>query len=122
MQVSHEAIYLALYDPRRRAAIDRALTQRLRTGRPVRQPKGARSRPGAESSDRISYARVCSKGRDLAGQVRALKEAECARIYVEQIGTREKFRPATTPPSATCARPTPSPSPCSTGSAATWSS
>ncbi|MFF7082170.1 transposase [Streptomyces lavendulae] len=46
MQVSHEAIYLALFDPRRRAAIDRALTQRLRTGRPVRQPKGARKPSG----------------------------------------------------------------------------
>ncbi|MFD5517681.1 IS30 family transposase [Streptomyces sp. NPDC127066] len=42
-QVSHEAIYLALYDPRHRAAIDRTLTQRLRTGRPVRRPKGART-------------------------------------------------------------------------------
>ncbi|WP_327167527.1 IS30 family transposase [Streptomyces subrutilus] len=46
MQVSHEAIYLALFDPRRRAAIDRALTQRLRTGRPIRRPKGARKPSG----------------------------------------------------------------------------
>jgi len=41
MQVSHEAIYLSLYDPRRRQAIDRSLTQRLRTARPMRRPKVA---------------------------------------------------------------------------------
>ncbi|MFI6122661.1 recombinase family protein [Streptomyces sp. NPDC051064] len=41
----------------------------------------------------MGYARVSSKGQDLAGQVRALKEAECVRIYVEKVGTREKIRP-----------------------------
>ncbi|MFD9411302.1 IS30 family transposase [Streptomyces sp. NPDC059989] len=41
MRVSHEAIYLTLFDPRRRHAIDRALTQQLRTGRPMRRPKVA---------------------------------------------------------------------------------
>ncbi|MFI1369250.1 IS30 family transposase [Streptomyces griseochromogenes] len=41
MQVSHEAIYLSLFDPRRRRAIDRSLTQRLRSGRPMRRPKVA---------------------------------------------------------------------------------
>lgn len=45
------------------------------------------------TGDRIGYARVSSKGQDLAGQVRALKEAECVRIYVEKVGTREKIRP-----------------------------
>ncbi|WUF44003.1 IS30 family transposase [Streptomyces sp. NBC_00483] len=46
MQVSHEAIYLSLYDPRRRQAIDRSLTQRLRSGRPMRRPKLARRPTG----------------------------------------------------------------------------
>ncbi|MDX3233797.1 helix-turn-helix domain-containing protein [Streptomyces sp. ME19-01-6] len=36
MQVSHEAIYLSLYDPRRRQAIDRSLTQGYRRGKPKR--------------------------------------------------------------------------------------
>ncbi|MGW2105106.1 hypothetical protein [Streptomyces sp. NPDC001948] len=36
--------------------------------------------------------RVSSKGQDLAGQVRTLKEAECVRIYVEKIGTLKKIR------------------------------
>ncbi|MEU8579225.1 IS30 family transposase [Streptomyces abikoensis] len=42
MQISHEAICLSLYDPRLRQAINRKLTQRLRTGRPIRQPRAAR--------------------------------------------------------------------------------
>ncbi|MEV8529425.1 IS30 family transposase [Streptomyces sp. NPDC052000] len=46
MQISHEAIYLSLYDPRRRQAIDRSLTQRLRSARPMRRPKLARRPPG----------------------------------------------------------------------------
>ncbi|MEU2359085.1 IS30 family transposase [Streptomyces misionensis] len=46
MQISHEAIYLSLYDPRRRQAIDRSLTQRLRSGRPMRRPKIARRPTG----------------------------------------------------------------------------
>ncbi|MGW5852774.1 IS30 family transposase [Streptomyces sp. NPDC055254] len=41
MQVSHEAIYLSLFDPRRQQAIDRTLTQQLRTARPMRRPKVA---------------------------------------------------------------------------------
>ncbi|MCX0275079.1 IS30 family transposase [Nocardia zapadnayensis] len=45
MRVSHEAIYLALFDPQRKA-IDRTLTQRLRTGRPTRHPKRARKPDG----------------------------------------------------------------------------
>ncbi|WP_210436879.1 IS30 family transposase [Nocardia rhamnosiphila] len=45
MRISHEAIYLALFDPRRKA-IDRTLTQRLRTGRPMRHPKRARKPDG----------------------------------------------------------------------------
>lgn len=44
MRISHEAIYLALFDPPRKA-LDRTLTQRLRTGRPMRRPKRAR-KPG----------------------------------------------------------------------------
>ncbi|MFJ9079358.1 recombinase family protein [Streptomyces sp. NPDC102278] len=47
----------------------------------------------ARAGDRIGYARVSSKGQDLVGQVRLLKEAGCVRIYVEKIGTREKIRP-----------------------------
>ncbi|MDG9687862.1 recombinase family protein [Streptomyces sp. DH18] len=47
----------------------------------------------ARAGDRIGYARVSSKGQDLAGQVRLLKKANCVRIYVERIGTREKIRP-----------------------------
>ncbi|AEM83987.1 IS30 family transposase [Streptomyces violaceusniger] len=46
MQISHEAIYLSLYDPRRRQAIDLSLTQRLRSGRPMRRPKIARRPTG----------------------------------------------------------------------------
>lgn len=46
MRISHEAIYLSLYDPRRRKTIDRTLTQKLRTARPMRQPKGARRPSG----------------------------------------------------------------------------
>ncbi|MFD3425506.1 IS30 family transposase [Nocardia fluminea] len=45
MRVSHEAIYLALFDPRRKA-IDRTLTRRLRTGRLMRHPKRARRSDG----------------------------------------------------------------------------
>ncbi|GAA1698382.1 hypothetical protein GCM10009680_43230 [Streptomyces yatensis] len=39
-------IYLPLYDPRRRQAIDGSLTQRLRQGRPMRYPKIARRPTG----------------------------------------------------------------------------
>lgn len=46
MQISHEAIYLSLYDPRQRQAIDRSLTQGLRSGRPIRRPKLARRPTG----------------------------------------------------------------------------
>ncbi|MER6234204.1 MULTISPECIES: IS30 family transposase [Streptomyces] len=46
MQISHEAIYLSLYDGRRRQATDRSLTQRLRSGRPMRRPKLARRPTG----------------------------------------------------------------------------
>ncbi|MER5421053.1 IS30 family transposase [Streptosporangium roseum] len=46
MQVSHEAIYLSLYDPRRRQTIDQTLTRRLRTARPMRRPRGARRPAG----------------------------------------------------------------------------
>ncbi|MFJ6598484.1 IS30 family transposase [Streptomyces violaceusniger] len=46
LQISHEAIYLSLYDPRRRHAIDRNLTQRLRSARPMRRPKIARRPTG----------------------------------------------------------------------------
>ncbi|WP_455680487.1 IS30 family transposase [Streptomyces hirsutus] len=46
MQISHEVIYLSLYDPRRRQAIDRSLTQRLRTARPMRRPKITRRPTG----------------------------------------------------------------------------
>lgn len=46
MQISHEAIYLSLYDPRRRQTIDRSLTRRLRTPRPMRRPKIARPPTG----------------------------------------------------------------------------
>ncbi|MET7931679.1 IS30 family transposase [Streptomyces sp. NPDC058293] len=46
MQISHEAIYLSLFDPRRRQAIDRSLTQRLRTAGPMRRPKVARRPTG----------------------------------------------------------------------------
>ncbi|MDX3433955.1 IS30 family transposase [Streptomyces sp. ME01-18a] len=46
MQISHEAIYLSLYDPRRRQAIDCSLPQRLWSGRPMRRPKLARRPTG----------------------------------------------------------------------------
>ncbi|MEU0502040.1 IS30 family transposase [Nocardia sp. NPDC005998] len=46
MRVSHEAIYLSLFDPRRRKAIDRGLTRQLRSGRVMRHPKRARRPDG----------------------------------------------------------------------------
>ncbi|MEW2051930.1 hypothetical protein [Streptomyces sp. NPDC005476] len=46
MQISHEAIYLSLYDPRRHQAIDRSLTQRLPSDRPMRRPKITRRPTG----------------------------------------------------------------------------
>jgi IS30 family transposase len=46
MRVSHEAIYLTLFDPRRKA-INRTLTRKLRTRRPMRHPKRARRPTGA---------------------------------------------------------------------------
>nr|WP_308432098.1 IS30 family transposase [Streptomyces cinnamoneus] len=42
MQLSHEATYLSLFDPRRRQAINRKLTQRSRAALPMRQPRAAR--------------------------------------------------------------------------------
>ncbi|GAA2171961.1 IS30 family transposase [Actinomadura napierensis] len=45
MRVSHETIYLSLYDPRRRA-IDRKLSRRLRTARLMRRPRKARAITG----------------------------------------------------------------------------
>ncbi|MFI5720604.1 IS30 family transposase [Nocardia sp. NPDC051750] len=69
MRVSHEAIYLALFDPRRKA-IDRTLTQRLRTGRPMRSPKRAR-RPDGRGVVRervpISERPVEVESRQIAG-------------------------------------------------------
>ncbi|MEU9897304.1 IS30 family transposase [Streptomyces phaeochromogenes] len=46
MQISHEAIYPSLCDPRRRQVIDRSLTQRRRSARPLRRPKIARRPTG----------------------------------------------------------------------------
>ena len=45
MRVSHEAIYLSLF-VQTRGALRRELTQRLRTGRAMRFPRGARTRAG----------------------------------------------------------------------------
>jgi hypothetical protein len=45
MWVSHETIYLALFDPRHRA-INRQLSRRLRTGRRMRLPRKARQPSG----------------------------------------------------------------------------
>jgi IS30 family transposase len=45
MQISHETIYLSLFDPRRRA-LDRRLTRRLRTARAMRYPRAARQPTG----------------------------------------------------------------------------
>ncbi|GGZ32041.1 hypothetical protein [Streptomyces poonensis] len=42
VQISHQAIYLSLHDLRRRQTIDRGLTQRLRSARPMRRPRIAR--------------------------------------------------------------------------------
>lgn len=46
MRISHEAIYLTLFDPRRKKAIDRTLGRKLRTGRRMRHPKRARRPDG----------------------------------------------------------------------------
>ncbi|WSG60912.1 IS30 family transposase [Nocardia sp. NBC_01730] len=43
---SVSTIYLSLFDPQRRKAIDRGLTRRLRTGRAMRHPKRARRPDG----------------------------------------------------------------------------
>lgn len=45
MWISHETIYLALFDPRRRA-INRQLSRQLRTGRLMRLPRKARQPSG----------------------------------------------------------------------------
>nr|WP_242907978.1 IS30 family transposase [Actinomadura terrae] len=45
MRVSHETIYLSLFDPRRRA-LNRTLTGRLRTGRTMRHPRVVRRPSG----------------------------------------------------------------------------
>jgi len=47
----------------------------------------------ARAGDRIGYARVSSKGQDLAGQVLLLREAGCVWIHVENVGTRKEIRP-----------------------------
>nr|WP_246053017.1 IS30 family transposase [Actinocorallia herbida] len=46
MRISHEAIYLSLFDPARGRCIDRTLTQRLRAGRPFRHPRCAKRPDG----------------------------------------------------------------------------
>lgn len=73
----------------------------------------------ARAGDRIGYARVSSKGQDLAGQVRLLKKAGCVRIYVEKVGTREKIRPEYNAALADLRPADTLTSPCSTASAAT---
>ncbi|MFE3262619.1 IS30 family transposase [Nocardia sp. NPDC059091] len=69
MQVSHEAIYLTLFDPRRKA-IERTLSRKLRTGRLMRHPKRAR-RPDGRGviSDLvpISERPIEVEGRQIAG-------------------------------------------------------
>ncbi|MET9448173.1 recombinase family protein [Streptomyces cinerochromogenes] len=73
----------------------------------------------ARAGDRIGYARVSSKGQDLAGQVLLLREAGCVWIHVEKVGTRKKIRPEYDAALADL-RPADTPtSPCSTASAAT---
>ncbi|MFF0520767.1 hypothetical protein ACFYTC_18805 [Actinomadura nitritigenes] len=44
LQISHEAICLSLFDPRRRHGFGRTLTRQLRAGRPMRQPTCAKQR------------------------------------------------------------------------------
>ncbi|MGX4688238.1 transposase [Streptomyces sp. JNUCC 63] len=51
IRVSHEAIYLSLYDLRRRQAVDRSLTQRLRTAPPLAGRRSPGSPPGGASSE-----------------------------------------------------------------------
>jgi len=46
MRISHEAIYLSLYDPRRAGSIDRGLFRKLRTDRAMRRPKTVRPPTG----------------------------------------------------------------------------
>ncbi|MFC4517749.1 MULTISPECIES: IS30 family transposase [Streptomyces] len=48
VRISHDAICLTLYDPRRRQAINRKLTQRLRTALPTRQPRAVRRPSGRD--------------------------------------------------------------------------
>ncbi|MFF2026700.1 recombinase family protein [Streptomyces sp. NPDC058171] len=67
--------------------------QRVKPSSPLRTQPTDRHSLVPPRTDRIGYARVSSKGQDLAGQVRLLKKAGCVRIYVEMVGTREKIRP-----------------------------
>ncbi|MEV6576280.1 recombinase family protein [Streptomyces sp. NPDC051577] len=51
--------------------------------------------PGArtERPVRIGYARTSTARQELAGQLEALRRAECHKIFQEQISTRVKVRP-----------------------------
>jgi IS30 family transposase len=89
--ISHEAIYLALFDPRRHKAIDRSLTQRLRTGRPMRHPKRARPgrglRPGSAKAaaaglaDMYARARTSTAWPILAGPCKRSVQNELPEAY-----------------------------------------
>ncbi|MFI0156661.1 hypothetical protein [Streptomyces lydicus] len=75
MPISHEAIYLSLYDPRRRQAIDRSLTQQPRSARPRRRPKVARHPTGRgvfRGMMSISARSAEVEGRKVPGHWRAI--------------------------------------------------
>lgn len=64
-------------------------------GRPWKQgpTPAAVPTPGAGRPIRIGYARTSTASQELASQLEALRQAECHKIFSEQISTRIKVRP-----------------------------
>lgn len=64
-------------------------------GRPWKQGPAPAAVPAQRDGKpiRIGYARTSTARHELASQLEALKEADCHKIYQEQISTRIKVRP-----------------------------
>ncbi|WP_127357408.1 recombinase family protein [Actinacidiphila soli] len=64
-------------------------------GRPWKQGPAPAAVPAQRTAKpiRIGYARTSTARQELASQLEALREADCHKIYQEQISTRIKVRP-----------------------------